>query len=118
VRTALGIGILVGGLVLAGCSSSSSAPQGTLAGQLVAKGGSSSPGSVHPVSGAVVAVASTGKTKTAVVGASGRFDLLVPVGSYTIVGTTDGGPDNCTSRSKLLVRSSAVTTAQVVCPAR
>ena len=114
-RSALGIGVLVGGLALAACTSSPPAPQGTLAGRMVASGGPA-PGTVRPVAGAVVAVSAAGKTKTAVVGASGQFVLSVPVGTYTLVGTSGGSADNCASHGKSLVRASTVTTVQVVCP--
>jgi hypothetical protein len=84
---------------------------------MVLSGGPAS-GSVHPVSGAVVAVAASGKTKTAVVGATGTFDLTLPVGVYTVAGTDSAGQDNCADRRRVVVKASAVTTVLVVCPAR
>jgi hypothetical protein len=120
VRWALGIGILAAGLALASCSSSSSSstPQGTLVGQMVMDGPAAS-GTTQPVSGAVVAVSSSGRTATAVVGASGTFHLVVPVGSYGVVGTRTGGlDDSCVSHGKVAVRATAITTVRVVCPAR
>jgi hypothetical protein len=111
------VGLVVGALVGAGCTTSAPATQGVIAGLLVQRGGPA-PGSTHPVSGAVIATEIvSGHTKTAVIGTSGRFHLGVPDGTYTVSGTNATSTLACVAKKKVVIRTRTVATIEVICPA-
>ena len=102
--------------VAVGCSDGSSGPPGTVTGHLVMAGGPA-PGIIVRVPGTITA-SSTSRTHQASAGEDGSFTLVLPVGSYTLTGTSpqyNDGRAECVAAAPVVVREGTVTRADVTC---
>jgi hypothetical protein len=67
------------------------------------------PGIDHPITGTIVATATSGRAYTAIAGADGRYSLRVPRGTYTIVGhSQQDQPGQCGGGAAQVFRDTAV----------
>jgi hypothetical protein len=114
---------LTGLSALAGCAGAASTdatPTGTVTGSFEMVGGPvtlSGTTPSHPLSGTVTAT-SGGVTRHASAGTDGAFTLVVPVGTYTLSGTSpqmDSGQSSCTAASPVTVVEGGTTHADIIC---
>lgn len=105
---------------LAGCSAPTGppGPTGTLIGTLRAAGGPSGSGG-RALRGQVTFSELDGSRKFSVtVGASGRFSVPAPVGTYTASGSSpeyEGGTGLCRASERVVVTKDATSRVQVDC---
>jgi hypothetical protein len=120
--------IAVAMAALAGCASGAATQTGTtqtgtITGHFQMEGGPVSPGSLsgvtpsHALSGTVTATSGS-VTQHASVGQDGAFTLVLPVGTYTLSGTSpdmNNGQDSCAATSPVTVVKGGTAHADVTC---
>jgi hypothetical protein len=96
------------------------AARGTLTGHLYGVGGPA-PGAPRPWPGTITVTGGLGVHRDVQVGASGRFSVLVPAGTYTVAGRSpryQDGAGACRAVGPVLVTSGHRTKADVLCQLR
>jgi hypothetical protein len=111
-------------LPITGCGASTS-DHGTVLGSFIQVGG---PGQIVggrpaqprpvPMAGHVIARSQSGSVFTVTVGKSGRFEMLLPPGTYRLIGYSPMYPGPCAGESAIKVRTGKhVTHIDVICVA-
>jgi hypothetical protein len=111
--------VAIASVFLAGCGSPTKppGPTGTLIGTLQAVGGPSGNGH-RALSGQITLNGSGGHITGITVGATGRFSVPVPVGTFTVSGRSpqyEGGAGVCHASAPVTVSKGVTTKVQVDC---
>jgi len=105
---------------VAGCSGGPAPSTGTVTGYLQMVGGPATLAGGTPsfrVPGTITAVSPHG-TQHGPAAKNGAFTLVLPVGTYTLTGTSpqyNSGQGRCIAVSKVVIRAGAITHADVTC---
>jgi hypothetical protein len=114
--------VMVASVLLTSCSSPNSppGPTGTVTGTLQAVGGPPGDGP-RALGGQVTLHGSSGHIVGITVGATGRFSLPVPVGTYTVSGQSpqyEGGAGVCRASGPVVVTKDVASSVEVGCRER
>jgi hypothetical protein len=114
------LAVMAAGMTVAGCSSPNgpSGPTGTLTGTLQAVGGAAGAGP-RGLSGQVTLHESSESRYVGITaGANGQFSVPVPVGTYTVSGTSPqygGGSAVCRASGPIVVTKGVTSKVEVNC---
>ncbi len=111
--------VAAAGLLLSACSSALPPPEGTIRGTFRMSVGVIEPSNGVAIPGRVTATNRAGQTYSAVVPGSGRFELPVPPGFYTVVGRSprfvSNGTEGACAAGPISIGSRRVVTRDVTC---
>ena len=111
--------VAAAGLLLSVCSSALPSPEGTIRGTFRMSVGVIEPTNGGAIPGRVTATNRAGQTYSAVVPGTGRFELLVPPGFYTVVGRSprfvSNGTEGACAAGPISIASRRVVTLDVTC---
>jgi hypothetical protein len=111
--------VAAAGLLVSACSSALPSPEGTIRGTFRMSAGVIVPSNGGAIPGRVTATDRGGQTYSAFVPGSGRFELRVPPGFYTVVGRSprfvSNGAEGACAAGPISIGSRQVVTLDVTC---